>query len=97
MLIIHNLVCICYNRVVFRLFKILTSVRQDNRRCHSMVITNIKSDDIYNAFLRGAMEVISKTQLLNKINVFPVQDGDTGNNLASMMRMMISESTKKPL
>lgn len=60
-----------------------------------MTITTIKSEDIYNAFLHGAMQVVSKTQLLNKINVFPIQDGDTGNNLASMMKMMINESAKK--
>ncbi len=60
-----------------------------------MVLRNIKSEDIYNAFLHGASQVVAKTQLLNKINVFPIQDGDTGNNLASMMKMMINESIKK--
>lgn len=60
-----------------------------------MLVTNIKSEDIYNAFLHGASQVVSKTQLLNRINVFPIQDGDTGNNLASMMKMMINESRKK--
>lgn len=60
-----------------------------------MLTSNIKSEDIYHAFLHGATKVVSKTQLLNRINVFPIQDGDTGNNLASMMKMMINESTKK--
>ncbi|NLC65762.1 MAG: DegV family EDD domain-containing protein [Clostridium sp.] len=60
-----------------------------------MELRNITSDDIYNAFLYGASEVVSSTQHLNKINVFPIQDGDTGNNLSSMMKTMINESTKK--
>ncbi len=60
-----------------------------------MLTANIKSEDIYHAFLHGATQVVSKTQLLNRINVFPIQDGDTGNNLASMMKMMINESRKK--
>lgn len=60
-----------------------------------MEVKNITSDDIYNAFLYGASEVVSSTQHLNRINVFPIQDGDTGNNLSSMMKTMIKESIKK--
>ena len=52
----------------------------------------ISSEDIYNAFLHGADQVIENIELLNKINVFPIQDGDTGNNLASLMKTIIDES-----
>jgi uncharacterized protein len=34
------------------------------------------------AFIAGSNAVIAKRDLLNKINVFPVADGDTGTNLA---------------
>lgn len=52
----------------------------------------ISSEDIYSAFLHGADQVIENVELLNKINVFPIQDGDTGNNLASLMKTIIDES-----
>ena len=44
---------------------------------------------IYEAFIHGAYTVIEKKDVLNKINVFPIQDGDTGNNLSSMMQTII--------
>jgi len=59
-----------------------------------MVITNITSGDMYNAFLHGAHEVVSNRQFLNRINVFPIQDGDTGTNLSSLMETIINDSTK---
>lgn len=59
-----------------------------------MMNEQISSEDIYNAFLYGADQVISNVELLNKINVFPIQDGDTGNNLASLMKTIIDESIK---
>lgn len=60
-----------------------------------MVTPTIKSDEIYQAFLNGANQVINNAERLNQINVFPIQDGDTGNNLASMMKTMMSESDVK--
>lgn len=57
-----------------------------------MAITNITSKDMYHAFLHGAYEVVSNRQFLNKINVFPIQDGDTGTNLSSLMETIINES-----
>lgn len=47
---------------------------------------------IYNAYLLGARKVIEHKNLLNKINVFPVADGDTGSNLFSMMNSIIHEA-----
>lgn len=40
---------------------------------------------MYYAFLSGAKEVIKQKYELNRINVFPVPDGDTGSNLAYTM------------
>ena len=38
------------------------------------------------AFQAGAEQVIIHKKELNDINVFPVSDGDTGNNLAALMQ-----------
>jgi DegV family protein with EDD domain len=48
---------------------------------------------LYTAFLVGGNAVISDKNYLNKINVFPVPDSDTGTNLASTIRS-ISERAK---
>lgn len=55
----------------------------------------IKSDRLYYAFMTGAREVMASRHLLNDINVFPVADGDTGNNLNSMMHSMLMYSEAK--
>lgn len=43
----------------------------------------------FQAICSGAEHLIEHCQVLNKINVFPVADGDTGNNLTSLMRSII--------
>lgn len=43
----------------------------------------------YFSFLAGAQQVFLHQNALNKINVFPVQDGDTGTNMASTMRAIV--------
>jgi len=45
--------------------------------------------NLYYTFVAGARKVISHQIELNKINVFPVNDGDTGTNLASTIRAVI--------
>ena len=47
---------------------------------------------IYKSFIFGAQNVIKEKNNLNAINVFPVPDGDTGSNLASMMISIIERS-----
>lgn len=42
----------------------------------------IDAQCLYNAFLSGNNEIFMNKNLLDKINVFPVADGDTGTNLA---------------
>jgi DegV family protein with EDD domain len=45
--------------------------------------------NLYYTFIAGARKVIEHQVELNKINVFPVNDGDTGTNLASTIRSVI--------
>jgi DegV family protein with EDD domain len=47
---------------------------------------------IFNSFMIGAKNVINEKNNLNAINVFPVPDGDTGSNLASMMTSILERS-----
>jgi DegV family protein with EDD domain len=54
----------------------------------------LTSHDIYNSMIHGAYNVIKNKEVLNRINVFPVQDGDTGSNLSSMMRHVIQQANK---
>lgn len=44
---------------------------------------------LYYTFIAGARKVIEHQTELNKINVFPVNDGDTGTNMASTIRAVI--------
>ncbi|PKK93128.1 MAG: fatty acid-binding protein DegV, partial [Tenericutes bacterium HGW-Tenericutes-6] len=55
----------------------------------TLVLTN---ELVYKSFMIGAKNVISEKNNLNAINVFPVPDGDTGTNLASMMRSILERS-----
>ena len=45
--------------------------------------------NLYYEFIAGAKKVIAHQAELNKINVFPVNDGDTGTNLAATIRSVI--------
>ncbi len=55
----------------------------------------IDQKQLYYAFLHGAKEVIKNKHDLNRINVFPIADGDTGSNLASTMHTIIDEASIK--
>jgi hypothetical protein len=57
-----------------------------------MSFTYLTGENIYHSFLSGANQVIAQKKILNDINVFPVPDGDTGNNLASTMSTIIEET-----
>ncbi len=57
-----------------------------------MELTYLDGENLYNSFVSGAKEVIKNRIDLNNINVFPVADGDTGNNLASTMNAIIMQS-----
>jgi uncharacterized protein len=44
---------------------------------------------LYYTFIAGARKILEHQEELNKINVFPVKDGDTGTNLASTIRAVV--------
>jgi len=54
-----------------------------------MKIKYLNGERLYYAFISGAKEVIENRKELNKINVFPVPDGDTGTNLSRTMNMVM--------
>jgi hypothetical protein len=51
-----------------------------------MKIKYLDGKRLYFAFLAGGNAIIKDYSYLNKINVFPVPDGDTGTNLASTVK-----------
>ncbi len=56
----------------------------------------LDSLSLYNAFASGGNEIIRKRGEINKINVFPVADGDTGTNLAMTMSSFMDNSVPLP-
>ncbi len=56
---------------------------------HTKEITKLDGGQFYNCFLTGAAKIFDNQNYLNKINVFPVADADTGTNLASTMRSIV--------
>ena len=55
----------------------------------SAPLVKMDGRNLYYTFVAGARKVIEHQVELNKINVFPVNDGDTGTNLASTIRSVI--------
>jgi len=56
---------------------------------------HLDSEKLYYAFVSGANRIIKQKNELNRINVFPVADGDTGTNLAFTMQTIIEETQMK--
>lgn len=56
-------------------------------------MTEMDGRNLYYAFIAGANKVIANQVELNRINVFPVNDGDTGSNLASTIRSVLDSLT----
>ena len=52
-------------------------------------IKELDGKQLYYSFLAGAQRIFEHQKILNKINVFPVADADTGTNLASTMRSIM--------
>ena len=57
------------------------------------MITRISGKHLYYAFLAGAKRILEEQQYLNKINVFPVPDGDTGTNMASTVQAIVDNTS----
>jgi DegV family protein with EDD domain len=56
----------------------------------NLKVTEINGIQLYYSFISGAQRIFENQKLLNKINVFPVADADTGTNLASTMRSIVN-------
>ena len=52
-------------------------------------ITKLNGKNLYFLFLAGSKKILENQMEINRINVFPVPDGDTGTNLASTLRTII--------
>src|SRR3546814_10287181 len=50
----------------------------------------ISTPALRRALIAGARRVIADRDVLNRINVFPVADGDTGNNMAFTLGTVLS-------
>ena len=57
-----------------------------------MAVLTLNNETFYKSLMAGAKEVIRRKDYLNEINVFPVADGDTGTNLASLMQTILMQS-----
>lgn len=53
----------------------------------------IDGKQLFQAVFAGFKELLREKDLLNRINVFPVADGDTGTNLAYTLRAIVDNST----
>ncbi len=53
---------------------------------HSAPVLQIDGRRLYYSFLAGTKKVLDNQAELNRINVFPVNDGDTGSNMAATVR-----------
>ncbi|MBN1199785.1 MAG: DegV family EDD domain-containing protein [Bacteroidales bacterium] len=52
-------------------------------------LRELDGSQLYYSIIAGAQRIFDHQGLLNKINVFPVRDADTGTNLASTMRSIV--------
>jgi uncharacterized protein len=60
-----------------------------------MKLRHLDGEKLYYSFFYGRKAVFKRQKHLNRINVFPVADGDTGTNLAMTMHSIIEGSTHK--
>ncbi|WP_419419791.1 DegV family protein [Legionella sp. D16C41] len=61
-----------------------------------MTLLQLDVELFYAAIIHACHAVISQRETLNEINVFPVADGDTGNNMSATAQAIITHSTLKP-
>jgi hypothetical protein len=59
-----------------------------------MFMEYITGQDLYQMFSYGSAYIVKKRRKLNDINVFPVADSDTGNNLASTLPAIAMKSRR---
>ncbi|WP_254450533.1 DegV family protein [Cohnella herbarum] len=85
--------------VSFRHYSSLSCTSMNKRRSRVIqggsIVELMNRRTFHDLILCGANEVIRHKEELNSINVFPVNDGDTGSNLAYLMETIIRESRWK--
>ena len=54
----------------------------------------ITADNMYKALLRSVDSLSKNEELINKANVFPVPDGDTGTNMLLTLRNAVEKTPR---
>ncbi len=72
------------NLITFEQLRIFRMIKRN-----SEIIDELDGRTLYYSFIAGARKLFSVQVELNRINVFPVNDGDTGTNLATTVRAVI--------
>ena len=52
-------------------------------------MSNYTSNDIVNAIAAAAKALAARKEEINRLNVFPVPDGDTGTNMSLTLAMVV--------
>lgn len=61
-----------------------------------MALLYLNADLFHGAVIRACEWLIQQREALNAINIFPVADGDTGDNMAATATAIISHAEKQP-
>ncbi|STX50013.1 DAK2 domain protein [Legionella busanensis] len=61
-----------------------------------MTLLKLDVELFYSAIINACQAIIEHREALNAINVFPVADGDTGNNMAATAQAIITHASLKP-
>lgn len=60
-------------------------------------MSNYTSNDIVNAIAAAAKALAAHKEEINRLNVFPVPDGDTGTNMSLTLAMVVENLAKLPI
>lgn len=60
-------------------------------------MSNYMSNDIVNAIAAAAKALAARKEEINRLNVFPVPDGDTGTNMSLTLAMVVENLAKLPI
>ena len=60
-------------------------------------MSNYTSNDIVNAIAAAAKALAARKEEINRLNVFPVPDGDTGTNMSLTIAMVVENLAKLPI
>lgn len=60
-------------------------------------MSNYTSNDIVNAIAAAVKALAARKEEINRLNVFPVPDGDTGTNMSLTLAMVVENLAKLPI